>query len=385
MSPTTESARAGPSAETRCDGEYRIRGYEAGDGDGLLALDRTVWDRQRGREWFEWKYVENPYVDHVPIFVAERDGEIVGARPFLVLPLRGPDATGIAFQPADTMVHPDHRRRGLFTQMTTAALSYYADADDGPDLYFNFPNDASRPGYEKLGWRDAGRRTTFYRVQNPSSLVGTRLSEVGESVARLTTPVARRYYRNRDRAARTDRQFVVHRHRTLPVDRLAALYERSIPDRLHAHRDAAFYRWRMGSPLWGRLTYVVENDEGPLAALVARTRTTKDGVTITQFAELAPLVGGDEWLTGVARLFDAALEEHADSDIVAVSESGVPREFLAERGFLADDERPLSLLTRSRVTVVSRPATENGPREFGGVPLDERESWYVSFLERDTT
>ncbi|WP_224333416.1 GNAT family N-acetyltransferase [Haloprofundus halobius] len=385
MSPTRGSTRTGPGAETKREGEYRIRGYEAGDRDGLLALDRAVWNRPRGREWFDWKYAKSPYVDHVPIFVAERDGEIVGARPFLVLPLRAPSATGIAFQPADTMVHPDHRRQGLFTRMTAAALSHYADAADGPDLYFNFPNDMSRSGYEKLGWRNAGRRTTFYRVQNPSALVGTRLNEVGESFARLTTPVARRYYRTRDRAARTDRRFVVHRHRTLPVERLADLYERSVPDRLHAHRDERFYRWRLSSPLWRRITYVVEDEDGALVGLVARTRTTKDGVTITQFAELTPLVGGDEWLAGVSRLFEAALEEHADSDIVAAAGSGLPREFLAEHGFLADDERPLSLLTRSRATVVARPTTDDGPWEFGGVPLDERKSWYVSFLERDTT
>ncbi|KTG11666.1 hypothetical protein AUR64_00295 [Haloprofundus marisrubri] len=390
MSPTSGSVRTGPSAETNDDGEYCVRGYETSDREGLLALDRTVWDRPRGREWFDWKYVENPYVDHVPIFVAERDGEIVGARPFLVLPIRGRQETGVAFQPADTMVHPDHRRRGLFTRMTTAALSYYADAgvDDGPDFYFNFPNDMSRPGYEKLGWKAAGRRTTFYRVQDPSAFVGTRLNEVGESFARLTTPVAKRYYRTRDRAVRTNRQFVVHRHRAVPVDRLAELYERSVPDQLHAARDAQFYRWRLASPLWERLTYVVEGDDGPLAALVARTRTTKDGadgITITQFAELTPLVGDNEWLAGVSRLFEAALEEHADSDVVATSGSGLPRDFLAERGFLADDERPLSLLTRSRATVVARPTTDDSPWTFGGVALDDHESWYVSFLERDTT
>ncbi|WP_224448325.1 GNAT family N-acetyltransferase [Haloprofundus salilacus] len=385
MSPTRGSARTGPSAEARDEGEYRIRGYEASDREGLLALDREVWDRPRGREWFEWKYVENPYVDHVPIFVAEHDGKIVGARPFLVMPLRGPEGTGTAFQPADTMVHPDHRRQGVFTNMTTAALSHYADAADGPDLYFNFPNDMSRPGYEKLGWRSAGRRTTFYRVQNPSALVGTRLNEVGESFARLTTPVAKRYYRTRDKAARIDGQFVVHRHRTLPVERLADLYERSIPDRLHAHRDEQFYRWRLGSPLWRRLTYVVEAENGPLAGLVARTRTTKDGITITQFAELTPLVGDDAWMAGVSRLFEAALEEHADSDVVAAAGSGLPREFLAEHGFLADDERPLSLLTRSRATVVARPTTDDGPWSFGGAPLDDPDSWFVSFLERDTT
>ncbi|MFB9804071.1 GNAT family N-acetyltransferase [Haladaptatus pallidirubidus] len=91
---------------------YVVRWYEERDLSGFLSLDRAVFGRNRSERWFRWKYVDNPYIDHVPVFVVEKDGEIVGTRPFLAFRMRTGSETVLALQPADTMVHPEHRRRG---------------------------------------------------------------------------------------------------------------------------------------------------------------------------------------------------------------------------------------------------------------------------------
>ncbi|WP_101298068.1 GNAT family N-acetyltransferase [Halegenticoccus soli] len=375
----------GGYGERERNDSYVIRRYDPGDRDGVLALDRLVWGRPRGAEWFSWKYAENPYVDHVPVFVAERDGEIVGARPFLALPIRAGRRTALAFQPADTMVHPEHRRRGLFTRMTTSAIDHYADGD--PDFFFNFPNDLSRSGYLKLGWREAGLRTTFYRIQNPQTLAPARMGAAGRALARLASPVSNGYCRACDRLSNSSRRFSVERHVDVPADVLASLYERRVPYQLHALREPRFYRWRFASPVWRRTTYVARRNGSPVAAVIARTRTTNAGVTVTQIAEVTPLDGDREWLDALARLFDVALKGHAASDLIAVADCGLPREFLLKRGFLADDRPPLSSLKRSRCTIVARPfrPEDESAWSVNGRQLADENSWLVSFAERDTT
>ena len=140
-------------------------------------MHREIFDRNWGRDWFRWKFERNPYVDHVPIVVAARNGRIVGCRAFFALEMRLRDATRIALQPCDTMVHPDHRRRGLFSRMNELALEYYADRR--PAFFFNFPNERSAPGNRKHGWREVGTVPMYYRLQDPTRFLETRIEGDG--------------------------------------------------------------------------------------------------------------------------------------------------------------------------------------------------------------
>ncbi|MGM0606680.1 MAG: GNAT family N-acetyltransferase, partial [Halobacteriota archaeon] len=142
--------------------EYTIRPFEDRDRKGFFRLFEHTFGQKKSDEWFEWKYVDNPYVDHVPMYVAELEGELVGARPFFALPIAREGWIGLALQPGDTMVHADHRGQGLFTRMTEAALETYVDSD--VDLIFNFPNAKSGPGYRKMGWEVVDRIREFIRV-----------------------------------------------------------------------------------------------------------------------------------------------------------------------------------------------------------------------------
>jgi len=96
-------------------------------------------------EWFQWRFQENPYVDHVPVFVATTDGDVVATRPFFVLPMSIGGTETLALLTVDTMVHPDHRRQGLFTALTEASIQWYARRE--PTFVFNQPTTAARPGF----------------------------------------------------------------------------------------------------------------------------------------------------------------------------------------------------------------------------------------------
>ena len=66
---------------------YRIRPYEPSDEDRVRALYETVSGHGPDPEWFEWKFARSPFAEDVPMFVAEHGNDIVGIRPYQVVPL----------------------------------------------------------------------------------------------------------------------------------------------------------------------------------------------------------------------------------------------------------------------------------------------------------
>ncbi|WP_227354489.1 GNAT family N-acetyltransferase [Haladaptatus salinisoli] len=359
---------------------YVVRWFEDGDVSDFLALDRAVFQRERDERWFEWKYEDNPYVDHVPILVVENEDDIVGARPFIAFRLRAGAETVLALQPADTMVHPEHRRRGLFTRMTERAIDHYANRE--PAFFFNFPNQRSRPGYLKLGWQIVGDRVTYYRIQNPAAFFGGdgRIpSRLAELAVQLTGDV-REFRRTPADAAG---EFSVDRYPGTRASILAELYETRPPDGFHALRDETFYRWRFASPAWSRATYVASQGGQPVAGIVVRNRTTAEGVSVTQLADVVPLAETERRTRALARLVERIVADHASSDILAVAEGGVPRRLLTEFGFVGDATPPLSWMSDFDCRLVALPLGGTG-WTVGGERLSHRSNWHVSFAERDT-
>jgi GNAT superfamily N-acetyltransferase len=349
--------------------------------DGFLRLDRRVWDRTRSPEWFRWKYVDNPFVDRTPVFVAEHDGEIVGVRPFLAFELRIGERSVAAYQPADTMVHPDHRRTGLFRRLTTHALSALQDRD--PALFFNFPNQYARPGYLELGWRTVAPRVTYYRVETTAALPTTRLSTALQ-------PIVRGYYAARRSLSTPPEGLTVRQVEGAATGRLAELHRQCRPPKIHADRTETFLDWRLSSPVWERRTYLVaerERPEEPLAALVARSRTTDAGMRLTQVVDVAPLCGGERWREAVWEGLRAVIVTH-ETDLFAVSNGAIPHEILTAVGFVPDSSPLISRFTSFETMLVARPngdPDDESAWRIGEQAVDDPDNWCVTFAERDTT
>ncbi|OIB58368.1 GNAT family N-acetyltransferase [Natrialba sp. SSL1] len=159
------------STRPRPQASYTVRPFRPSDRSAFLSLYEAVFDRKRGTDWFRWKFERNPFVDHVPIIVAERDGELVGARSFFAQPIRNGETVFRAFQPCDTMVRSDHRRQGLFGRMNELALERYTGQAQNPAFCFNFPNEHSKQGNINHGWRDVGTVPMYYRPQDPSTVL----------------------------------------------------------------------------------------------------------------------------------------------------------------------------------------------------------------------
>lgn len=385
----SRAAETDPSIEYDADGEtYTIRRFRPGDRAGFLDLFEGIESLSLGggSDWFTWKYEAVPYLVHVPIFLAEHDGEVVGARPFLPFRLRVGPRTLLGLQTTDTIVHPDHRGRGVFSRMNDLAFAYYRKRE--PAVLFSIPNRRSRPGYLDMGARVVGPITTSMRIERPSTFVGEKLGEwAPERTGSVLDGLAGGYLRVRDRRRNgfVPNDVTVERRATVPADTLASLAETAVPDPIHVHRDQQFYEWRFENPHWQYDAYLASRDGDHIAALLTASRTF-DGRRVTHLSDVVPLAG-EQRVPGLAAILDRLLRVEADTDLFSFAGSAMPDGLLSRFGFRPDDELPLSPFANPTI-LITMPLTPDGPDGDGwtieGRDLTDLGSWLLPYCERNT-
>lgn len=362
--------------------DYTIRFFEPADRDGFLDLYRSVMGPATAA-WFRWKYEDNPYVAHVPVVVAVDDADgVVAARPQVPFRMQAGESQTLGLRFGDTIVHEDHRRRGLFTRTTAFAMEYYAAQ---PTRFaFNFPNSLSEPGYRSVGGELVQELVTHYRVHDPESILDAGelpgppgLAAVGNRLISAAR-AAERTLRTADWDGR------VIRYEEPPAARLAELAARSNERRVHAVRDEAFYRWRFANPRWSYDTYLAERDGEPVAGLVTGTATTERG-TVTNVMEPVPLARDARPRDPMRQLLAAVVEDASESDLVAVAGGTIDPSLLRRFGFLPDDRRPLSLgASPSRQIAYDLADTGERAWHVGGLDIRRPENWALTFSEHDS-
>ncbi|PSP74815.1 GNAT family N-acetyltransferase [Halobacteriales archaeon QS_3_64_16] len=368
--------------KTEPESEYEIRPFEPGDRGEICSLYETVFEETATIEWFDWKYTDDPFIEGVPIVLAERENRIVGARPFFALEMCAGDRRALALQPGDTMVHPEHRRKGLFTRMTEAAIERYGDRE--PEFFFNFPNDRSRPGYLDMGWRLVSETPIYYRIQNPARVLGLRTdSRAGKLADRLSRSVAAAGLDAiEDFSTVPTADVTIERRSSVPAEELAGLYESDVPERIHARRSERFYHWRFSNPRGSYTTYLARQDGDLLGSAVVGSHQD-GGTTIHKLLDVLPM--GErvrENQDVLASLLGAIVADSASADAIAAHSGVLDHDVLAGLGFLPDDSFPLARCSSPTTLVVRSVGTEEwtlGERE-----LTEVEDWQLAFAERDT-
>lgn len=360
--------------------QYTIRRFRDGDVDGILQLFTLISSGPtHDREWFTWKFEANPFVDHVPIVVAERDGVIVGARPFFALGMAVGGEPTLAIQPCDTMVHPDHRRRGLFTRMTERSIERYADR--GPSFFFNFPNDLSAGGYRKLGWERVGVFPRSYRVTDPRRVLGDgTFGPLANVVAVASTPLVAGYDSIRRVLAPADAGSPVRHDDHVTATELASIYREGIPDSIHARRDERFYRWRFDNPDWAYSTYFVDGEAGRVGLVVGNpVHVEESAPSVTRIVDVVPLENGDR-SNQVATLLRRVIADNAGADLFVVPDDVVQPSTRRALGFWNDGSLPLSLVMDQRRHVAR--SLDGWVRN--GVDIRDPANWTLTFAEMDT-
>ena len=358
--------------------EYAVRWYEAGDREGILSLYEREWGRRPSEAWFDWKYLRDPYLSHVPVNVAVREAgpwsadEVVGVQAYVPVRLRRGGETALALQPADAVVDSDHRRNGLYTRLTEAAIARYER--ERPAFFFNYPNPGAFRAQQDFGWVGVDRVVTHYRLQDAAA-VADESARVPDALTRLSGPLVEGALAACDRLAPGADEFAVERSDGVPTGVLADLYA-ARADGFHADRDEAFLDWWYANPSFDHATYVARRDGDPVAAFVTRTR---DGDRV-RLLDALPLSGGDR--AASRRLLAAWTADAADAGVLAVSESTLPATLLARFGFVPDDA-PLVSRFCTGVRLAARPLAGDGTPRLPRETLADPANWALTFAEQD--
>lgn len=165
-----------------------MRHFEPRDEDEVLALlsaTRGSAPSADDRRFFDWKHWDSPF-GASPAWVAEADDRIVGFRIFMRWEFLRDGVVVRAVRAVDTATHPDYQGRGIFTKLTMHSLEELAA--DGVAFVFNTPNDKSRPGYLKMGWKVV---TTLPVLARPRSLASAaRLLGARVPAEKLSLPTS---------------------------------------------------------------------------------------------------------------------------------------------------------------------------------------------------
>jgi GNAT superfamily N-acetyltransferase len=288
------------------------------------------------RALFEWKHLRNPFGRSIAL-VAELDGEVVGLRSFMrwrLAGVRGARAL-TAVRAVDTATSPSLQRLGIFSRLTAEAVAV-CEAE-GVALVFNTPNDRSRPGYLRMGWRLVTVWPVWVKPRRPD---------------RLAAAALRRELRSGPGVAPPARTALVPAAE-LFADRAPRGLE---PEALHTPRSLDYLRWR----------YV----EAPLAyhalsrgaaTVVTRLRSRgrlREAVVCEAFAG----AGAEDDLREVLRALPR--EAGADHAVAHLGHGWPGRSQLRSAGYLR--------MPRGGISFTVRPVTAGGPD-----PLDPA-SWSLS-------
>lgn len=119
---------------------------------------------KKTEEVWRYKHIQNPFGKSL-VLIAEEAGMIIGVRAFMRWKWQKGDKIFSAFRAVDTATHPEHQGKGIFKKLTLKALEI--GKERGDHLVFNTPNDQSKPGYLKMGWKEVGKLRTTLLPTNP--------------------------------------------------------------------------------------------------------------------------------------------------------------------------------------------------------------------------
>lgn len=167
---------------------YELRNYQDEFFPEVAGLLQYLWGGtlEKNMSFFKWKYAENPYTANTLGIVCLSGSSVVGFRSFY--PSRweigSRDNTVSMLSPTDTVIHPEHRRMGLFTQMTKMAMEQYQATDYKAFINLS-SNRAAAAGNQRLGWFPMCSRT-YLRQYRLSGLLQYFLIRAG--AAKPMTP-----------------------------------------------------------------------------------------------------------------------------------------------------------------------------------------------------
>jgi GNAT superfamily N-acetyltransferase len=349
-----------------------IRFYREGDSNAVADIITAVYgsDAVPPKVW-QWRHFGwDP--QRSATLVAEADGQIVGLRPMELYDFvfRGKQIVGGVF--SGVMVHPDYRRRGVFTALV--ARSENVAWERGAWFVTTMPNHSSYRGFIKRGYVDPGCRLLLVCPLHPMALLARHLRAIEPIVkpmasmeASLVSGMARLLSRNGNTpsACRFGEEH----------DRLAEAHAVRYGG-LVLLRKAHWLRWRFAESPWRKYKVLESRDcSGHLTGYAITTVESRNGLCVGYVVDLIALerrfcraLIRDSLLSFAGRGCDVAM--------AVISAPTLKRDFVAS-GFIPV---PSKMSPKKFYTVVRL------RREYKKClsPLEDISNWYLTFGDWDT-
>lgn len=141
-----------PRRESR---EWTLGPYRPGDEREILELFNAGFGTNRSLATWNWRFQGNPYGGPFASLARRNtDGVLVGTFMCLPFKLAADGRPVLAFQVVDLVVHPEHRKQGMFEQMARHSYELLAGAGGRAIVAFPNPTAMSYPGFTRtLGWK----------------------------------------------------------------------------------------------------------------------------------------------------------------------------------------------------------------------------------------
>jgi GNAT superfamily N-acetyltransferase len=245
--------------------DYEVVLYQPDLKDQVLELQTHLWSPSLAlnRNYFEWKFERNPYMDKPLIYLAMLDGRAVGMRSFFDVKweVGRPAQTFTCLYADDAVVTPSHRNHGVMPRIMTTALSDLANSSY--DYVFNLSAGSMMFLTSiSMGWRSAGgvqpmrRRTWQAAVPDRLHQVMKRLPTIFRKVDAFASGRSTRGPRtltamNEGRVGQSAKAVPGLSLQNVPrCSEMAELVERiGGSGRIRHVRDREYFDWRLQNPL----------------------------------------------------------------------------------------------------------------------------------------
>jgi predicted N-acetyltransferase YhbS len=321
--------------------QFTMRSYQPSDLDGVLELMRQslgeTANLQRTAAMWNWKHVLNPFGPSY-VRVACDGNKIVGMRAFMQWGFKSDSQTLRAVRAVDTATHPDYRRMGIFSQLTSQVVEDVQAG--GADFIFNTPNNDVLPGYLKLGWHQVATVHPVVKVLNlPGFSVGLARRRLGRPAGK---PVAPELF---FRKAATPLNVLLQQRpaieRLLKQDLQAQGTSRGV----HTHRSWDYLNWRYRQHPTIPYYVVFTQDKGYLQGCIIFRTNTRFGMREVVISEMLLAEPREELCTDLLRRLRACLR--ADYLITYFSEGSFHRNALDASGFRAVPKQGMNFTART--------------------------------------
>jgi GNAT superfamily N-acetyltransferase len=310
-------------------------------------------------------FVDNPDNTSI-IWLAERDGKIVGQYPAIIETLKVEDKIIKAAQLIDTMTHPQYRRQGICSTLEKKALSEVTNG--GVQLVYCFPTQQVYPLHLKSGWFDVSTFQVMIKPLNLKNILRKYLVRNRLLLNIFTSGgnlILKMFFMSK---TVPEEDMLKVREITRFDDRINDFWNKISGDyNIIRIRDKKYLNWRYVDVPNSDYSIYIAEEEGRICGYIVLGCNNEDDLTWGHIYDILALTGRAEEI--MQHLIAKAVEYFRDANVDAISAKMVASE-VYRKSFLRNGFIP-------RFRSKGRFIAYNASKEISDEFLKNPENWFI--------